>query len=133
MFKKIIVLGLVCWWVLGCAALLVGTGVGVIGSYYWQNGVLTVSYPYEMITTYQAAIDTATELGYHSQLYLQQEDITQVVIDARNLQNYACVVTLEGNAPQVTTVTVKFGWLGDREKSVLYHTYLQRQLNNTPE
>lgn len=108
----------------GCL-MAVGAALG-IGAYTWVEGTMAKDYPRPMEPTYQAciaacqtmalAIEKETFDPTHSHILAVMKDGTKVYID------------LIARPNNITTVKVRFGFMGNKDQSAYFHRNVMRYL-----
>lgn len=110
---------------LGGCLFAVGAALG-IGAYTWVEGTMAKDYPRTMQPTYQACIEACRTMQLtieqetydplHSQIIATRQDGTKVSID------------LIARPNNITTVKVRFGFLGNKDQSAYFHRNVMRNL-----
>lgn len=112
----------------GCAAtLLMGLGAtAALGSYKWMEGTMEKDYPRPMDQTFQAAL--AACKGMDLKITGQQHTPTDSRIEATMKDGTAAKIQLLARPNQITTVKVRFGFMGNVDYSAYFHRLIMKHL-----
>jgi hypothetical protein len=115
------------WLAVGCAALVVGAGVGV-GSYTYLNGELTRTYS----TSYSRTLEACTQLlgDLEMPILSQISEGVQSVIETKRRDDTPMTLRIKIIGLDLTEVSVRTGVVGywNRDLSVQFHEFLGRRL-----
>ena len=122
-YKLAGILLMVVW--LGGCLLAVGAALG-IGAYQWAEGTMTKDYPRPMEPTYQACVAACQTL----QLTIEKENYspTNSSILANAQDGTKVNINLTARPNDITTVQVRFGFLGNKDQSAYFHRTVMRNL-----
>ncbi|MFP3868298.1 MAG: DUF3568 family protein [Desulfobacteraceae bacterium] len=125
--KRVLGLILCCLWASGCwfAAASVGAGAGVAG-YKWLEGTMIKDYPYPYPYTWEATLVTVEQLRLKT--VERKHDPLSGKIEATQADGTLVQIEVVAKPDDITRVGVRFGYLGDRDASVIFHNRLQQEL-----
>jgi hypothetical protein len=108
----------------GCL-MAVGAALG-IGAYQWVEGTMVKDYPRPMEPTYQACIAACQtmELTIEKETY----DPTHSYIVATMKDGTTVNIELIARPNNITTVKVRFGFMGNKDQSAYFHRNVMRYL-----
>jgi len=108
----------------GCL-MAVGAALG-IGAYTWAEGTMAKDYPRPMEPTYRACIETCQIMA----LTVEKEtyDPTHSYILASAKDGTKVNIELIARPNDITTVKVRFGFMGNKDQSAYFHRNLMRLL-----
>lgn len=123
---SIFLLGLLLVFV-GCAgtAVVPGPGAGV-GTYSYMNRELTATYDEPLNTIWPKALDAVKKM--HLTFRKKEIDALGGTIEARRSDTTLVKIRLTPLAGGDTSISVRVGMWGDREKSALVHKAIRREL-----
>ncbi len=110
---------------LGGCLVAVGAALGV-GAYTWVEGTMAKDYPRPMEPTYRACIETCQIMA----LTVEQEnyDPTHSYIRAVAKDGTKVNIELIARPNEITTVKVRFGFMGNKDQSAYFHRNVMRIL-----
>jgi hypothetical protein len=110
---------------LGGCLMAVGAALG-IGAYTWVEGTMAKDYPRPMQPTYQACVAACQTL----QLTIEKENYspTHSHILAATRDGAKVNIDLIARPHDITTVKVRFGFLGNKDQSAYFHRNVMRNL-----
>lgn len=110
---------------LGGCLMAVGAALGV-GAYTWVEGTMAKDYPRPMQPTYQACIETCQIMA----LTIKKEtyDPTNSHILAATKDGTKVDIDLLARPNEITTVKVRFGFMGNKDQSAYFHRNVMRIL-----
>ncbi|MGD9083068.1 MAG: DUF3568 family protein [Desulfobacterales bacterium] len=116
-----------CFIILGCAAFLAGTGVGV-GTYTYINGELKTSYHAEFDETNRACSDVLNSL--EMEITKETSDNIKATIKAKQSDGTPVTIKTVKITPGTTEVSVRSGIVGiwDKKVSELIHASIAQRL-----
>ena len=108
----------------GCL-MAVGAALG-IGAYQWVEGTMVKDYPRTMQPTYQACIAACRTMD----LTVQKENYspTSSHILATMKDGTEVKIDLIARPNNITTVKVRFGFMGNKDQSAYFHRNVMRNL-----
>jgi hypothetical protein len=117
----IILLGLLA----GGCLMAVGAMVGV-GAYQWAEGTMTKDYPRTMEPTWHACVAACKTMG----LTIKRESYspTHSKITAATGDGTTVDVELIARPNNITTVKVRFGFMGNKDQSAYFHRNVMKNL-----
>ena len=110
---------------LGGCLLGVGAMLGV-GAYQWMEGTMIKDYPRTMEPTYQACVAACKtmELTIKKESYSPtHSNITAASKDGANVY-----IELIARPNDITTVKVRFGFMGNKDQSAYFHRNVMKHL-----
>ena len=110
---------------LGGCLLGVGAMLGV-GAYQWMEGTMAKDYPRTMEPTYQACVAACKtmNLTIKKESYsLMHSNITAASPDGANVY-----IELIARPNDITTVKVRFGFMGNKDQSAYFHRNVMKNL-----
>jgi hypothetical protein len=113
----------------GCAAMVlmgVGSAAG-IGTYKWVEGTMEKDYPRPMQETYNAAVEAAKNLNI--KITSQQYSPTESHIKGLTQDGTSVDVVLVERPNEITTVKIRFGFMGNKDWSAYYHRQIMKILH----
>ena len=110
---------------LGGCLLSVGAALG-IGVYQWVEGTMEKDYPRTMEPTYHACIAACKTM----QLKVEQEKYSALnsTIVAAMKDGTKVNIELVARPNDITTVKVRFGFMGNKDQSAYFHRNVMRNL-----
>lgn len=112
----------------GCVeTALIGVGAGAaLGGYKWWEGNLTRDYPRPLPEMWQASLNALQ----HFKMKVTEKKYSPLtaVITAVQADGTEVKVSLDAQPNRITTVGVRFGILGNREASEMFHNQLAREV-----
>ena len=110
---------------LGGCLLGVGAMLGV-GAYQWTEGTMAKDYPRTMEPTYQACVAACKTL----QLTIKKESYspTHSNITATSGDGTNVYIELIARPNNITTVKVRFGFMGNKDQSAYFHRNVMKYL-----
>jgi len=127
-----VVLGLLL--TVGCGAELALLGVGAaagIGTYKWLEGTMEKDYPRPMQACWHACLSATKTMQLRitgERYHPLESQIEAVEPDGTSIN-----INLVARPNQITTVKVRFGWLGNKDKSAYFHRLVMKHLGLPPE
>jgi hypothetical protein len=114
--------------VAGCVPMvLMGVGGAAgIGTYKWSEGNMEKDYPRPMQETYNAAVEAAKNLKL--KITSQQYSPTESHIRALTQDGTTVNVDLIARPNEITTVKIRFGFMGNKDWSAYYHRQIMKIL-----
>jgi hypothetical protein len=108
----------------GCL-MAVGAMVGV-GAYQWTEGTMAKDYPRTMEPTYQACVAACKTMN----LTIKRESYspTQSKITVATADGTTVDIELIARPNNITTVKVRFGFMGNRDQSGYFHRNVMKNL-----
>lgn len=108
----------------GCLV-AVGAALG-IGAYTWVEGTMAKDYPRPMQPTYQACVEACKTM----KLTIQKETYspTNSHIQAATAKGTKVNIDLVARPNDITTVKVRFGFMGDKDQSGYFHRNVMKNL-----
>lgn len=108
----------------GCL-LGVGAMLGV-GAYQWTEGTMAKDYPRKMEPTYRACVETCKIM----KLKIDRESYnpTRSTIAATSPDGANVNVELIARPNDITTVKVRFGFMGNKDQSAYFHRNVMKYL-----
>jgi hypothetical protein len=129
MIRKILIFLLLSSYfiMLGCAALIAGTGAGA-GAYTYVNGELRTSYQATFAETNQACVAVLKTL--EMEITEKTSDSIKAKIKARQTDGTPITIKIAMRAPETTEVSVRSGIVGvwDKKVSELIHASIAKRL-----
>ncbi len=111
----------------GCPVVLLGAGAAAgIGAYKWVEGTMEKDYPRPMEPTYQACLSAASAMGLR--VAQQQYGVTESRIEAVQPPDTTVKIQLVARPNNITTVKVRFGIMGNEDKSAYFHRLVMKNL-----
>jgi len=111
----------------GCAVTLLGVGAAAgIGTYKWVEGTMEKDYPRAMQPTYQACMSAASTMGLR--VAQQQYGPTESRIEAVQPPDTTVKIQLVARPNNITTVKVRFGFMGNEDQSAYFHRLVMKNL-----
>ncbi len=113
----------------GCAAtMLMGLGgLAALGSYKWVEGTMIKDYPRPMQATYNAAVEAAGKLKI--KITSQQYSPSESHIKGLTQDGTTVSVDLVERPNEITTVKIRFGFMGNADWSGYYHRQIMKILH----
>jgi len=113
----------------GCAAtMLMGLGgLAALGSYKWVEGTMIKDYPRPMQATYNAAVEAAGRLKI--KITSQQYSPSESHIKGLTQDGTTVSVDLVERPNEITTVKIRFGFMGNADWSGYYHRQIMKILH----
>ena len=110
---------------MGGCLVAVGAALG-IGAYTWVEGTMAKDYPRPMEPTYRACIETCQIMA----LTVEKEnyDPTHSYIQAFAKDGTKVNIELIARPNNITTVKVRFGFMGNKDQSAYFHRNVMRIL-----
>jgi hypothetical protein len=110
---------------MGGCLVAVGAALG-IGAYTWVEGTMAKDYPRPMEPTYRACIETCQIMA----LTVEKEtyDPTHSYIVASTKEGTKVNIELIARPNEITTVKVRFGFMGNKDQSAYFHRNVMRIL-----
>lgn len=111
----------------GCAVALLGVGAAAgIGTYQWVEGTMEKDYPRTMQPTFHACIAACKTM----QLSIKKESYNPLnsVILAATADGTSVDIQLVARPNDITTVKVRFGFMGNKDNSAYFHRNVMRHL-----
>jgi|UniRef100_A0A7C5AL48 hypothetical protein len=111
----------------GCALALLGVGAAAgIGAYTWVEGTMEKDYPRVMQPTFQACVAACRDM----QLTIKKEAYHPLnsVILATTPDGTNVDIQLVARPNDITTVKVRFGFMGNKDNSAYFHRNVMRHL-----
>ncbi len=114
---------LVLW--LGGCLVAVGAALG-IGAYQWVEGTMIKDYPRTMEPTYHACLEACKTM----QLTVKKESYSPLKskIYAATANGSSVDIKLEARPNDITSVSVRFGFMGNRDQSAYFHRNVMKNL-----
>ncbi len=108
----------------GCL-MAVGAMVGV-GAYQWTEGTMAKDYPRKMEPTYRASVEACKIM----KLKIDKESYgpTRSTIAATSTDGTAVNIELIARPNDITTVKVRFGFMGNKDQSAYFHRNVMKYL-----
>ncbi len=108
----------------GCL-MAVGAAVG-IGAYQWAEGTMIKDYPRTMQPTYQACVAACKTM----QLTIEKESYSALQSRIRAATKDGTTVNIElvARPNDITTVKVRFGFMGNKDQSGYFHRNVMNHL-----
>jgi len=108
----------------GCL-MAVGAMVGV-GAYQWAEGTMVKDYPRKMEPTYQACVAACKTMN----LTIKRESYspTHSKITAESKDGATVDIELIARPNDITTVKVRFGFMGNKDQSAYFHRNVMKSL-----
>lgn len=108
----------------GCL-MAVGAAVGV-GAYTWMEGTMAKDYPRPMQPTYQACVEACKTMN----LAIKKEsyNASRSSIEAATPDGHKVDIDLIAQPNQITTVKVRFGFMGNKDQSANFHRNIMKNL-----
>ncbi len=108
----------------GCL-LGVGAALGV-GTYQWMEGTMAKDYPRKMEPTYRASVEACKIM----KLKIDKESYgpTRSTIAATSTDGTAVNIELIARPNDITTVKVRFGFMGNKDQSAYFHRNVMKYL-----
>ena len=105
----------------GCAAMMLMSlgGAAAIGSYKWMQGTMEKDYPRPMQDVWNAALAACKDMQLN--IKVQEYGPTESRIDAVAPPDTNVFITLSARPNQITTVKVRFGWMGNQDASAYFN------------
>lgn len=120
------VVGLLLMIILGGGCLIgLGAALGV-GVYQWAEGTMQKDYPRKMEPTYRACVDACKtmKLTIKKESYSpMKSSIEAATPDATNV-----FIDLVARPNNITTVKVRFGFMGNKDQSAYFHRNVMKNL-----
>jgi hypothetical protein len=114
----------------GC---LVGVGAMLgVGAYQWMEGTMAKDYPRTMEPTYQACVAACKAMnltikkeysGHDLMTGLETKNIAAVTANGTNVD-----IKLIPRPNDITTVQVRFGFIGNKDQSAYFHRNVMKSL-----
>lgn len=112
----------------GCVeTALIGMGAGAaLGGYKWWEGNLTRDYPRPLPEMWQASLNVLQ----HFKMKVTEKKYSPLtaVISAVQADGTEVKVSLDAQPNRITTVGIRFGIMGNREASEMFHNQLAREV-----
>ncbi len=110
---------------LGGCLLGVGAMLGV-GAYQWTEGTMAKDYPRTMEPTYRACVEACKIM----KLKIQKESYGPMHsnITATSPEGTNVYIELIARPNNITTVKVRFGFMGDKDQSAYFHRNVMKSL-----
>jgi hypothetical protein len=110
----------------GCAAtILMGVGgLAALGTYKWVEGTMEKDYPRPMQETYNAAMEAAKKLSI--KITADQYAPSESRINGLTQDGTVVKVDLIARPNEITTVKIRFGWMGNADWSAYYHRQIMK-------
>jgi predicted ribosomally synthesized peptide with SipW-like signal peptide len=126
MYRTVMVLmaGLLCWGMQGCAALVAG-GAAAGGTYAYFNGQADQEYNAGIQRTFNASLAACRDLGIAVEKQKLDGDSGKIT---GSLDGDRVSVTQTLKADNVTLVSIRVGLLGDETTSRRIHTAIENRL-----
>jgi hypothetical protein len=108
----------------GC---LVGVGAMVgVGAYQWMEGTMAKDYPRTMEPTYQACVAACKTM----KLTIKKESYSPMdsTISATSPDGSNVSIDLIARPNNITTVKVRFGFMGNKDQSAYFHRNVMKNL-----
>jgi len=126
--KKVLGLILCLIWGSGCVATTaagVGAAAGVAG-YKWLEGTMEKDYPCPFAQTWEATL-AAVE---HFRMKTVERKVSPMSgkIEATQPDGTLVRIEVEAKPNQITTVGVRFGYLGSKDASMMFHNQIAQEL-----
>ena len=116
----------------GCVeTMLIGLGASAaIGSYKWMEGTMEKDYPRPMQDTWNATLAATKDL----QLTIRREQYNPMesIIEATAPPDTNVKIQLIARPNQITTVKVRFGFMGNVDASAYFHRRIMHHLGMPP-
>ncbi len=111
-------------WFGGCLV-AVGAALG-IGAYQWVEGTMIKDYPRTMEPTYHACLEACKTM----QLTVKKESysLLKSKIYAATANGSSVDIKLEARPNDITSVSVRFGFMGNRDQSAYFHRNVMKNL-----
>lgn len=105
----------------GCPAMLLMSlgGAAAIGSYKWMEGTMEKDYPRPMQEVWKAALAACKDMKLD--IKAQQYGDTESHIEAVAPPDTNVKIQLLPRPNQITTVKVRFGWMGNQDASAYFN------------
>jgi len=103
----------------------IGAAAGV-GGYKWLEGSMEREYPYPFAQTWEATL-AAVE-------YFRMKTVERKVfplagrIEATQPDGTLVQIEVEAKPNQITTVAVRFGYIGNKDASLMFHNQVAQEL-----
>ena len=109
----------------GSCLMAVGAALGV-GVYQWAEGAMIKDYPRAMHPTYYACVDACKAM----QLTIKEESYTTLKskILAKTADGTDVKIELIARPNDITTVSVRFGFMGNKDQSAYFHRNVMKNL-----
>jgi hypothetical protein len=110
---------------LGGCLMAVGAALG-IGAYTWVEGTMEKDYPRKMEPTYHACIAACKTM----QLTIEKENYSALNshIQAAMKDGTKVNIDLVARPNDITTVKVRFGFMGNKDQSAYFHRNVMKNL-----
>jgi hypothetical protein len=110
---------------LGGCLMAVGAALG-IGAYTWVEGTMAKDYPRKMEPTYHACIAACKTM----QLTIEKENFSALNshIQAATKDGTKVNIDLVARPNDITTVKVRFGFMGNKDQSAYFHRNVMKNL-----
>jgi len=111
----------------GCAVALLGFGAAAgIGTYQWVEGTMEKDYPRTMQPTWHACLASCKTM----QLSIKKESYNPLnsVILATTPDGTNVDIQMVARPNDITTVKVRFGFMGNKDNSAYFHRNVMRGL-----
>lgn len=118
----------------GCGAELAILGVGAmagVGTYKWMEGTMEKDYPRPMEACWHACLAATKTMGLR--ITGERYNPLESQIEAVQPDGTSVNINLVGRPNQITTVKVRFGWLGNKDASGYFHRLVLKNLGLPPE
>lgn len=114
--------------VAGCVeTALIGVGAGAaLGGYKWWEGNLTRDYPRPLPEMWQASLNALNH--FKMKVVDKKYSPLTAMIHAVQADGTEVKVSLEAQPNRITTVGVRFGLMGNRDASEMFHNQLAREV-----
>ena len=111
-------------WLGGCLV-AVGAALG-IGAYQWVEGTMIKDYPRTMEPTYHACKEACKTM----ELTIKKESYSPLKskIYAATANGTSVDIKLEARPNDITSVSVRFGFMGNRDQSAYFHRNVMKNL-----
>jgi hypothetical protein len=117
----------------GCAAMMLMSlgGAAAIGSYKWMEGTMEKDYPRPMQEVWNAALAACKDMKLN--IKGQQFGPLESHIDAVAPPDTNVNIQLVARPNQITTVKVRFGWMGNQDASAYFNRRIMTHLGIAPQ
>jgi len=115
----------------GCALFLITTGAALgIGAYQWTEGTMEKDYPRPMQPVWHACLDACKTM----QLTVQKESYNPLssYILAAKPDGTSVDIQMVARPNDITTVKVRFGFMGNKDQSAYFHRRVMANLGMQP-
>ncbi|MDD3579751.1 MAG: DUF3568 family protein [Desulfobacca sp.] len=126
--KRILGLVLCLVWASGCVA-TTAAGIGAaagVGGYKWLEGSMEKEYPYPFAQTWEATL-AAVE---HFRMKTVERKVSPLSgrIEASQPDGTLVRIEVQAKPNQITAVAVRFGYLGNKDASLMFHNQVAQEL-----